>query len=74
MVRPWRDAAKLVDTQGSSPQSSRAVHPNSNEVRLKCQQPCIDEQGAHCESQTLSAEAGMDNLGAVQTVSEHAWM
>lgn len=30
-----------------------AVHPSSYEVRLKCQQPCTDEQGAHRESQTL---------------------
>lgn len=36
---------ELVDFQKSSP-SSRLVHPDKQEVKQRCQEACIDEQGA----------------------------
>lgn len=41
-----RGPKKLVDVEGIHPPSSRAVHPNEQEVRQKYQQTCMDQQRA----------------------------
>ncbi|GAB0182044.1 mitochondrial enolase superfamily member 1 [Grus japonensis] len=56
---PWdkalegkRGSRKLVSIQGSPPPSSGAMRPNKEEVRQKCQEACIDRQGAPGQTQT----------------------
>ncbi|PKU36933.1 hypothetical protein llap_12767 [Limosa lapponica baueri] len=46
-----RGPRKLVSIQGAPPPSSRVVHPNKEEVRQKCQEACMDEQGAPGQAQ-----------------------
>jgi len=36
----------MVNVQGSPPQSSGMVHPHKEEVKHKCHEACVDEQGA----------------------------
>jgi len=65
------NSRKMVNIQGSPPPSSGAMCPNEEEVSQKCQEACIDEQGAPGQTQTqkgshqrLKARTG--GLGGIQ--------
>ena len=56
---PWDKALagsggprKLLHIQGSHLPSSREVRPNEQQVRPKCQEACVDEEGAPEQTQT----------------------
>ncbi|PKU31591.1 hypothetical protein llap_18106 [Limosa lapponica baueri] len=60
-IRPWLPR-KLVDTEGSPSPSSRAVHPNEQEVKQKRQEACVDEQGV--PGQTQAQKGSMQKVEA----------
>lgn len=53
-IKPWREEGpgELVNIQGLPPPTSEAMHPNKQEVRQKCWEVCVDEQGAPGQTQT----------------------
>ncbi|GAB0182327.1 hypothetical protein GRJ2_000698000 [Grus japonensis] len=72
---PWdkalegrRGPRKLVSIHESPPPSSGAIHPKKEEVKQKCQEACMDEQGAPGQAQTKkgSLQRVEASLGGIQ--------
>lgn len=73
-LRGKRGPIKLTDTQGSPPPSSRVVHPIEEKGRQKWMSKELLVKLRPRKEAYRGVEGSTDNLGGIETVSEHLRM